>query len=175
MIIDNPIAETIRTNAPIDLADYRGIEAAGGIVYFDGTDHDFLSNFHRAPIAFLEEDWPTSEHAYQAMKFYELERQQAIRQAKGPGEAKRLGRALPGMRADWDQVKYAFMLEIVRAKFAQHPELAEQLLATGDAHLVEGNHWHDNIWGFCLCQQHRGGLGLNALGNTLMTVREELR
>lgn len=33
------------------------------------------------------------------------------------------------------------MEELVRAKFTQNPDLADKLLATGDAHLEEGNTW----------------------------------
>lgn len=39
------------------------------------------------------------------------------------------------------------MEELVRAKFTQNPDLADKLLATGDAHLEEGNTWGDRIWG----------------------------
>ena len=55
------------------------------------------------------------------------------------------------------------------AKFSQHPELAEKLLATGNAHLEEGNSWGDKVWGTV------GGVGANNLGKILMRVRETLR
>ena len=61
------------------------------------------------------------------------------------------------------------MLNVVRAKFDQHPDLAQKLLETGDEELVEGNTWGDRYWGVC------GGKGKNMLGKILMRVREELR
>ena len=49
----------------------------------------------------------------------------------------------------------------------------EQLLFTEGFDLVEGNHWHDNIWGDCSCNKCNGTKGTNYLGKILMTVREE--
>ena len=83
-------------------------------------------------------------------------------------EAKRLGRRVR-LRSDWEQVKYDVMLDVVRAKFNQHPDLAQKLLATGDEELVEGNDWGDTYWGVC------NGRGKNMLGKILMRVRAELR
>jgi hypothetical protein len=39
---------------------------------------------------------------------------------------------------------------------------------------LEGNNWHDNTWGNCLCDKCKGIEGKNLLGNILMQVREEL-
>ena len=50
-------------------------------------------------------------------------------------------------------------------------QLAEQLLATGDKLLVEGNRRGDTCWGVDV----RTGQGENRLGRILMKVREELR
>ena len=55
------------------------------------------------------------------------------------------------------------------AKFTQNPGLLDKLLATGDAELVEGNTWGDQVWGVC------DGVGENHLGKTLMRIRSELR
>ena len=61
------------------------------------------------------------------------------------------------------------MEEIVRAKFTQNIELADKLLATGDAYLEEGNTWGDRIWGTV------NGSGANRLGFILMQVRAEIK
>ena len=60
---------------------------------------------------------------------------------------------------------------IVRAKFTQNAGLAEQLIATGDRELVEGNNWHDTFWG----ADGKTGEGENHLGRILMKIRGELR
>ena len=86
----------------------------------------------------------------------------------GPSDAKRLGRHVP-LREDWNSIKEQIMYEICKAKFTQNPDLAEKLLETGDAELIEGNWWHDTTWGMC------NGEGQNLLGKILMRVREEIK
>jgi ribA/ribD-fused uncharacterized protein len=130
-------------------------------------DYDFLSNFHPSPIEVDGIVYSTVEHAFQAAKTFDLEEKQAVAQAATPGIAKRKGRKVQ-LRPDWEQVKVGIMEELVRLKFTTYPDLGEQLLATGDAELVEGNNWNDTFWGVCR------GKGRNALGKILMKVRSEL-
>ena len=134
---------------------------------FNG-EYRWLSNFYPAVILYKGDVFPTSEHAYQAMKTFHPEEYEQIRAASTPGKAKRLGSRVT-LRPDWDNVKLGLMLEIVTAKFREHPELAEKLLATGDEELIEGNTWNDTFWGVC------DGKGKNYLGRILMLIREELR
>ena len=63
------------------------------------------------------------------------------------------------------------MEEIVRDKFFRHKDLAEKLLETGDAELVEGNTWKDIYWGVDL----KSNYGQNKLGKILMKIRSELQ
>jgi ribA/ribD-fused uncharacterized protein len=130
-------------------------------------DHDFLSNFHPSPIEVDGILYPTVEHAFQAATTAIPEEKQALAETTTPGSAKRLGRKVQ-LRSDWEQVKVGIMEELVRLKFTTHPDLGEQLLATGDAELVEGNNWNDRFWGVCR------GKGQNQLGKILMKVRSEL-
>ena len=60
------------------------------------------------------------------------------------------------------------MYTAVLAKFQNNKDLAELLLATGDAMLVEHT-GKDAYWG-----DGGDGSGLNRLGGILMRVREEL-
>lgn len=85
-------------------------------------------------------------------------------------ESKRLGRKVD-LRTDWDLVKLDVMRRVVRAKFEQHPNLAQYLLDTGDAELIEGNTWHDVYWGVDLKTDE----GENHLGKILMALRQEFR
>jgi ribA/ribD-fused uncharacterized protein len=141
------------------------------ITAFQG-EHRFLSNFYAAPVAFDGQTWRTSEHAFQAMKAADWEERSQVRLLVTPGEAKRYGQAIP-LRPGWEAMKKRIMLEIVLAKFTQNDDLAEKLLSTGDAQLIEGNAWHDNYWGACNCVKCclSGELGRNYLGRILEAVR----
>ena len=65
------------------------------------------------------------------------------------------------------------MRELLLKKF-KGGSLKEQLLKTENKILIEGNHWHDNFWGSCVCQKC-GDRGQNILGLLLMDTREELK
>lgn len=83
-----------------------------------------------------------------------------------PNEAKRLGRRVK-LRADWETVKDQVMFDVCCAKFNDNEYLAQLLVQTGDAILIEGNTWNDTYWGVC------NGKGKNMLGKILMQIREE--
>ena len=134
---------------------------------FDG-DYAFLSNFYYAPVEWEGITYPTNEHAFQAAKVLKPAKRLEIAAAATPGQAKRLGRQV-NLRTDWEEVKFAIMFEIVKTKFTSHKDLADKLLATGEAELIEGNWWNDTTWGVC------NGVGKNWLGKILMTVRKELQ
>lgn len=129
--------------------------------------HRFLSNFWPSLVSLDGITYQTVEHAYQAAKTLHPEQRARIAVAGQPGTAKQLGRALT-IRRDWHAVKLPTMLGLLRQKFAREP-LRRQLLATGDALLVEGNPWGDTFWGVCR------GIGENHLGRLLMQVRDEIR
>lgn len=133
---------------------------------FSGA-YEFLSNFYPCKICLYNREYPTAEHAFQAMKcVYELDRER-IAACPTPADAKHLGKQIK-MRADWNKIRVDVMHGILVQKFS-HTELAAKLLATGDEELVEGNTWHDTFWGVC------DGVGENMLGKLLMKVRNELR
>jgi ribA/ribD-fused uncharacterized protein len=131
-------------------------------------EYRFLSNFYPATVEYQGIMYPTVEHAYQSAKTLDMNQRRRIAQLPSPAEAKVAGRALP-LRPDWGQVKFEVMTECVRYKFTHSALLREQLLATGDAYLEEGNTWGDQIWGVYQ------GKGQNHLGLTLMQIRDELR
>lgn len=129
----------------------------------------FLNNFYLPAAVVLDGvPYPGVEHAYQAAKSDDVIMRAIVRQAATPGAAKRIGQRLL-LRHDWEQVKLLVMEDLVRQKFTNHPELGQALLDTGDAELIEGNHWGDTFWGVC------NGVGENHLGKILMKVRQELR
>ena len=143
----------------------------GAITWFAG-DYRFLSNFYVGEPFDVEVrgrvvSARSGEHAYQASKPIHDANSTAILAATTPGEAKRLGRRA-AIRDDWDAVSIAVMRRVIRAKFTAGSALAERLLATGHAVLVEGNTWNDRFWGVT----DRGGE--NWLGYLLMARRSEL-
>ncbi|MBE9014261.1 NADAR family protein [Pseudanabaenaceae cyanobacterium LEGE 13415] len=128
--------------------------------------YGYFSNFARYSIDIHGKTWATSEHYFQAQKFPGTPHEEEIRQAKSPREAAEMGRdrSRP-LRPDWEAVKDDVMREALYAKFTQHADLKEKLLATGDAVLVEHTR-NDSYWG-----DGGDGSGRNMLGKLLMELR----
>jgi ribA/ribD-fused uncharacterized protein len=138
--------------------------------YSVNAEYGELSNFALYPIKLRGKLWPTSEHFFQAQKFENRADQEEIRKVSSPMIAARMGRDRKRkLRRDWERVKVGIMREAVEAKFRQHAELGELLLATGDAKLVEHTE-NDDYWG-----DGGDGSGRNELGRILMAVRDALR
>ncbi|MDH5673705.1 MAG: NADAR family protein [Myxococcales bacterium] len=137
--------------------------------YSVGQDYGEFSNFAPFPITVGKKRWPTSEHYFQAQKFSDPKDREAVRKAKTPSIAARLGRdRKKKIRRDWDSARVGVMREALLAKFRQHQDLRELLLGTGDAKLVEHTD-NDDYWG-----DGGDGTGANMLGRLLMEVRAQL-
>ena len=130
-----------------------------------------FSNFAQYEITIDDKVWPTSEHFFHAGKFtYNPRYQERIRHANTPQYAANLGRDRHyPIRRDWDAVKDDYMRWAVLEKFAQHPDICDILLETGDERIVEASP-KDAYWGV-----GRDGRGRNMLGVILGEVRRELR
>lgn len=142
------------------------------IIHFYSVSDEFgqFSNFAPYPIRLDGQQWPTSEHYFQAQKFADEAYRQKIRKTESPMQAARLGRdRKQTLRRDWDSVKDNIMRQAVTAKFSQHEELRTLLLSTGGAKIVEHTE-NDDYWG-----DGGDGRGKNMLGRILMEVRESLR
>ncbi|CAM5456146.1 hypothetical protein GCM10010329_33350 [Streptomyces spiroverticillatus] len=127
-----------------------------------------LRNDHPAPIEVDGVTYPTVTHAYWALSTDDVGRAELIRSAPTPARAREAGEESP-RRAHWADVRLAVMSRILRAKFAQHADLAEELLNTGNAPLHCADSPARPFW-------HRGGeAGRNWLGRLLELVRSELR
>jgi hypothetical protein len=71
----------------------------------------------------------------------------------------------------WSAKKFQRMRAVLVAKFSQHDDFREILLATGQARLVESatvDSAVNRLWG------EVNGVGQNVLGKLLMAVRDEL-
>lgn len=116
--------------------------------------------------------WPTAEHFYQAQKFeFHPVIQQHILQEPDPFQAKAIAQEHKNLRVkDWKPLRCrAVFHRAMDAKFKQHPDLAAQLVATGNAALIEAND-DDAFWG-----HGPDGNGENWCGKILMDVRERLK
>ncbi len=162
-------ARELVTKEVWNILDRNGKLPWNAISDFHAEEYKFLSNFYEAKVTYDGLIYGSNEAAFQAQKCRTKEEKAAFTEY-GPGKSKGIGRKV-SLREDWEEVKFGFMEEIVRAKFMQHPELAQKLLATGDKALVEGNRWGDVCWGVDM----RTGQGENRLGKILMKVREELK
>ena len=138
--------------------------------YKVNDEYGFMSNFAPYPFSDGSRIWPISEHYFQAQKFLVPHIQEKIRQIVSPMDAALEGRNRQNpLRPDWEEVKDEVMLQALRMKFSQNPEIAKELLATGDAILIEHTR-NDDYWA-----DGGDGSGKNKLGLLLMQVREELK
>jgi len=132
----------------------------------------FLSNFFEHPVEIDGIVYPTTEHAFQAMKAKEAAERYHVAEAPTPAAAKARGRKV-SLREDWDAARFPEMERVLRLKF-RDPGLREKLLATGDRQLIEGNNWKDTTWG-AIRDKDGAWKGRNELGRLLMKIRDELR
>lgn len=136
---------------------------------------EFLSNFYTSPFTWEGRVAQTSEHHYNAAKTNDPTEKSLVYEQPTPGRAKRVGRRVT-LRRGWDDhIKTDCMASILEAKFETGTDLAQRLLRTGEALLIEGNIWHDHYWGHCTCEKHYHWPGGNMLGKLLMARRTELR
>lgn len=138
-----------------------------------------FSNFHYREITCDGFKFKSSEHAYQAYKFYRTCNSQFLKilYSSNPKEAKKFGsmRSVP-MDPDWDKFllwndelgdlnyKDVIMYNILKIKFSI-PELRDCLLRTGNQ-ILEEDSPTDMYW---------GRKGKNMLGKLLMKLRSEIR
>lgn len=144
-------------------------------------DFRFLSNFHKCDVFYDGHIWPSSEHAYMVAKCkikYESfwgdyvygDKQGISIKNMTPSEVKKWGQTVT-LKEDWEQIKYAIMLQINLDKYIRNSDLRYQLLATGEKQLIEANSWGDNYWGYDINAKK----GENNLGKILMLIRNILK
>lgn len=132
-----------------------------------------FSNLFRRPLEFEGRVFPTAEHAYQFGKA----RKPAVREwLMASPSPSLLAMAAHGLypwdiAPGWSKGRRDRMRRVVEAKFRQSPDLAEILVATGTARLVERATVDNAVnrrWG------EVNGVGTNWLGMILMEVRVAL-
>jgi ribA/ribD-fused uncharacterized protein len=148
-----------------------GFEFSGFLMInsFKGEYH-FLSNFFPCEVLHRGITFISAEHAFQAAKARDEEERLWVASAPTPGNAKYRGKRVT-IRPDWDTIKLQEMFTVVENKFSQ-PYLMQALMDTEMQPLVEGNYWHDQFWGSCMCPQHVNSEGKNYLGRILTYLRK---
>jgi N-glycosidase YbiA len=141
-------------------------------VYFMSNAFDPLNPWSGHLVRLWGKRFLTAEHAYHFRKFCETLPQAAtaIRHAPSAWAAMQIERRHKHLvRSDWDKVKYGIMLEILRAKVAQHEDVRACLLATGHKTIYKNSPF-DEYWGV-----GKHGHGQNKIGRIYMQIREELQ
>lgn len=128
-----------------------------------------LRNDYEAPVRYGGRTYPTVLHGYWALSAAEPADHDRIRACATAREVQETG-GRAARRTDWPAVRLAVMAGLLRAKFDQHPRLAEILLATGEAGIhytgfSEAPFWRED--------GPRGGH--NWTGRLLELIRSELR
>lgn len=115
------------------------------ITAFTGEYH-FLSNYCACPVTIDGLTYRSAEAAFQAAKC-NVPIDRAAFCTVPPNVAKAIGRKIK-LRKGWEKERDGIMADVIHAKFSQNPALAQALIDTGDAELIEGNTWNDN---YCRC------------------------
>ncbi|KAL1740309.1 hypothetical protein HDZ31DRAFT_68060 [Schizophyllum fasciatum] len=143
------------------------------LFYHKHDPHYGFTNFSDHPVTYQGKVYPTSEHLFQALKFLPHKPQVAehIRTISPSPRAAftEAHRFQKEVRKDWSKVNVKMMEIAIESKFTQHASLRQELLATGNAELVEDSA-QDAFWGV-----GPNGKGRNELGKALMRLRTQLR
>lgn len=131
-----------------------------------------LDNF--SPFGLIINDlfFPTSEHAFQYLKFIDtnIEIADQIRRALSPDDARRIAHDNKKYRpTNWSDLKYDKMGEVLRLKVEQNPRVKEVLLNTNNLMIAECCIDEDTDWGI-----DNNNQGDNHLGTIWMKIREDL-
>ena len=132
-----------------------------------------LDNFSSFGLIMDGKFFPTSEHAFQYLKFVDTNKELAeqIRETLSPYDARRIAHENKKYRlSNWSDLKYNKMKEVLELKVEQNPKVKEQLLHTPDLIIAECCVDEDTDWGI-----DNNNQGNNHLGKIWMNIREDLK
>ena len=139
-------------------------------VFFYPKEFYVFDNFSSFQVEWRGVLWATSEHAYQAAKFFGTDKEivERIKMAKSAHDAQKITSENRDKRLkNWDEIKVGVMKEILRNKIKQHSYVLKKLLQSGNREIVEDS-WRDNQWGWGEDKK-----GQNLLGKIWMELRQE--
>ena len=142
--------------------------------------YGWLGNMAPFPVLYGLLEWRTTEALFQALRFAADDPvRELIRAEKSPMAAKMLAKKFAAQRivTPLTQEDVNLMETVLRLKVEQHPHLKQELLATGDAFLVEDVTKRPggtgSFWGAARVGDEWEGM--NVLGELWMDLRQQLR
>lgn len=144
----------------------------GSVVGFYEREFYMFSNFSSFQVEYDGRLWPTSEHAYQAVRFKDIapDVYDAIYSARSAHDTYRIAQDNKAQQvSNWSDIKIDVMYSICKAKLTQHSHIKEKLLLTNDVSIIEDSP-KDSFWGWGADRQ-----GQNQLSKIWMRLRQELR
>ena len=161
-------------------------------------EFSYLSNFNvlKNKIHYLGYNYISVEAGYMAQKCDDIAWKKYCStispHGNAQGEMKKAAYKVDLVK-DFRDKQLKIMLDLLRLKFRNNPELANKLVATYPRMIMEGNVWNDRYWGATIPKQKHCHLsdsgeleklyeefpqyfyvGQNYLGRLLMKVRDEL-
>lgn len=155
------------THTPADGAERA--QTATLTIYRGRQEHpgtEVLQNGWPAAITINRRDYPSVTHAYWALSTGDPDWHDRIAAAPNGDDAATLADEAP-RRVGWPAARLAVMAALLRAKYLQHPQMAQTLLATGDARIIYAD-LGSSYW--VARSQH----GTNWIGRLLEVIRSEL-
>lgn len=139
------------------------------VLFYGGEFGYCFSNFSAFTVVWKGRTWQTSEHAFQAAGFDEVDIIEEIASAPSAHEALKLAiKYQDKLRPTWEEEKRAVMKDICRSKLAQHEYIQKALRQSENAKLVEDSP-KDSCWG-----RGEDWTGKNWLGEIWMELRSEM-
>ncbi|MBP9817332.1 NADAR family protein [Candidatus Shapirobacteria bacterium] len=139
-------------------------------IYFYPKEYYVFDNFSSFQVEWQGVLWPTSEHAFQAVGFFDTapDVYEKIKLTRSAHDAQKIAHENKDkLPAEWDKINVGIMMDILRHKIDQHPYVLKKLLQSGDREIIEDS-WRDPVWGW---GEHQDGQ--NLLGKIWMELRKE--
>jgi hypothetical protein len=144
-----------------------------------GLPYGWLGNMSPHPIEYDGKTWRTGEALFQALRFNDQQIRALIWREKSPMSAKMAA------KKHYDQLSVTprseedlnLMRKVLRLKVEQHPQIKADLIATGDAVILEDSSARRNDSGLFWGAADVDGrwVGVNTLGVLWMELRDELK
>ncbi|MDD5290485.1 MAG: NADAR family protein [Patescibacteria group bacterium] len=147
------------------------LEMSGKVIAFYEREFYCFSNFSSFAVEWQGRLWPTSEHAYQASRFFETHPEivEEIFKAKSAHDARKITHKYPDLIVNENQEEHIKTMEdICWHKLQQHTYIQKKLLQTADKEIVEDSP-QDAFWGW---GENRDGR--NELGKIWMRLRDKI-